>query len=172
MLQLMILHSLKEIAQVILHFNSWFFFPRKIYFYYISIYFSPIFLAVPEHAPLTKAECTFDRDSCAWRNTSTGDFQWRMAAVARRPANLLDKTYGAPVGYAYFDIFNTGSRLILTQFSGTSFQFLFLVSKSQYKSLKFIQESSFKNISRSNKVRMISPTISRGFADHMCFSFW
>ena len=96
-----------------------------------------------------------------------------MAAVARRPANLLDKTYGAPVGYAYFDIFNTGSRLILlTQFSGTSFQFLFLVSKSQYKSLKFIQESSFKNISRSNKVRMISPTISRGFADHMCFSFW
>ena len=35
-----------------------------------------------------------------------------MAAVARRPANLLDKTYGAPVGYAYFDIFNTGSRLI------------------------------------------------------------
>ena len=101
------------------------------YLYNISIYFSPIFLAVPEHAPLTKAECTFDRDSCAWRNTSTGDFQWRMAAVARRPANLLDKTYGAPVGYAYFDIFNTGSRLILTQFSGTIFQFLFLVSKSQ-----------------------------------------
>ena len=33
-----------------------------------------------------------------------------MAAVARRPANLLDKTYGAPVGYAYFDIFNTGAR--------------------------------------------------------------
>ena len=98
----------------------------------LYIYFSPIFLAVPEHAPLTKAECTFDRDSCAWRNTSTGDFQWRMAAVARRPANLLDKTYGAPVGYAYFDIFNTGSRLILTQFSGIQFfKFLFLVSKSQ-----------------------------------------
>ena len=54
-----------------------------------------------------------------------------MAAVARRPANLLDKTYGAPVGYAYFDIFNTGSRLISTQFGGTIFQFLFLVSKSQ-----------------------------------------
>ena len=25
---------------------------------------------------------------------------------------------------------------------------------------------------RSNKVRMISPVISSGIADHMCFSFW
>ena len=52
------------------------------------------FLALPEHATLIRAECTFDRDSCAWRNTTTGDFEWRMAAVARRPANLPDKTYG------------------------------------------------------------------------------
>ena len=49
---------------------------------------------MPEHATLIRAECTFDRDSCAWRNTTTGDFEWRMAAVARRPANLPDKTYG------------------------------------------------------------------------------
>jgi len=90
---------------------------------------------LPEHATLIRAECTFDRDSCAWRNTTTGDFEWRMAAVARRPANLPDKTYGAPVGYAYFDIFShTGGR--------------------------------------SNKVRMVSPTITKGIADHMCFSFW
>ena len=42
---------------------------------------------------------------------------------------------GAPVGYAYFDIFShTGGR--------------------------------------SNKVRMVSPTIYKGIADHMCFSFW
>ena len=52
------------------------------------------FSALPEHATLIRAECTFDRDSCAWRNTTTGDFEWRMAAVARRPANLPDKTYG------------------------------------------------------------------------------
>ena len=98
----------------------------------LYIYFSPIFLAVPEHAPLTKAECTFDRDSCAWRNTSTGDFQWRMAAVARRPANLLDKTYGAPVGYAYFDIFNTGSRLIIINAIWRhNFSISILASKSQ-----------------------------------------
>ena len=39
-------------------------------------------------------------------------FDWRMATLTKRPANLPDKTYGAPVGYAYFDIFNTGSRCV------------------------------------------------------------
>ena len=29
--------------------------------------------------------------------------------LQRRPNNLPDKTFGAPVGYAYFDIFNTGN---------------------------------------------------------------
>ena len=36
-----------------------------------------------------------------------------MATVTKRPANLQDKTYGAPVGYAYFDIFNTGARYVV-----------------------------------------------------------
>ena len=40
-------------------------------------------------------------------------FDWRMATLTKRPANLPDKTYGAPVGYAYFDIFNTGSRCVM-----------------------------------------------------------
>ena len=40
-------------------------------------------------------------------------FDWRMATLTKRPANLPDKTYGAPIGYAYFDIFNSGSRLVL-----------------------------------------------------------
>ena len=40
-----------------------------------------------------------------------------MATLTKRPANLPDKTYGAPVGYAYFDIFNTGSRLPRPWFS-------------------------------------------------------
>ena len=59
----------------------------------------------------------------------------RMATLTKRPANLPDKTYGAPVGYAYFDIFNTGSR--------------------------------------SNLVKMISPTITADPEQgRMCFSFW
>jgi len=66
---------------------------------------------VPHSAVVVKGECSFDRNSCGWRNTSTAEnFDWRMATLTKRPANLPDKTYGAPVGYAYFDIFNTGSR--------------------------------------------------------------
>ena len=76
-----------------------------------SLFYALTFSALPDHAQIIRAECTFDRDSCSWRNSSTGEFEWRLATVARRPANLPDKTYGgAPVGYAYFDIFNTGSR--------------------------------------------------------------
>lgn len=57
---------------------------------------------------MINAECTFDRNSCNWRNTSTSDFEWTLATLGRRPSNLPDKTFGAPVGYAYFDIFNVG----------------------------------------------------------------
>ena len=78
--------------------------------------FFKTFSVIPNHANLVVAECTFDRDSCSWRNTSTGDFEWRMATLNRRPSNLPDKTFGAPVGYAYFDIFNSGSRLDIHQF--------------------------------------------------------
>ncbi|XP_023328229.1 MAM and LDL-receptor class A domain-containing protein 1 [Eurytemora carolleeae] len=68
-------------------------------------------VTVPEPASIVTGECTFDRDSCGWKNSSNGEsFDWRMATLTKRPANLPDKTYGAPVGYAYFDIFNTGSR--------------------------------------------------------------
>ena len=60
--------------------------------------------AVPATANVVKGVCSFDRDSCGWRNTSTAEtFDWRMATLTKRPANLPDKTYGAPVGYAYFD---------------------------------------------------------------------
>jgi len=90
---------------------------------------------VPQPAMVVKGECSFDRDACGWRNTSTADnFDWRMATLTKRPANLPDKTYGAPMGYAYFDIFNTGSR--------------------------------------SNRVKMISPTIPASKDGKMCFSFW
>ena len=78
------------------------------------------------------------------------NFDWRMATLTKRPANLPDKTYGAPVGYAYFDIFNTGSRLV------------------EVDSL-----TPDLNPCRSNRVKMISPTISgSSTAGKMCFSFW
>ena len=37
-------------------------------------------------------------------------FDWRMATLTKCLANLPDKTYGAPVDYAYYDIINTGSE--------------------------------------------------------------
>ena len=67
--------------------------------------------AVPAKANVVKGVCSFDRDSCGWSNTSTAEtFDWRMATLTKRPANLPDKTYRAPVGYAYYDIINTGSE--------------------------------------------------------------
>ena len=73
-----------------------------------------------------------------------------MATLTKRPANLPDKTYGAPVGYAYFDIFNTGSR----------FKSPFHVPKHP------------PLFPRSNRVKMISPTITASESGKMCFSFW
>ena len=74
-----------------------------------------------------------------------------MATLTKRPANLPDKTYGAPVGYAYFDIFNTGSRLSSPFYPCGMHPRFF---------------------SRSNRVKMISPTITASESGKMCFSFW
>ncbi|XP_049780981.1 MAM and LDL-receptor class A domain-containing protein 1-like [Schistocerca cancellata] len=62
----------------------------------------------PVRATVRKGECRFDRDTCDWMNDTTerGTTTWRLATVARRPANLPDKTFGAPGGYVYFDLFN------------------------------------------------------------------
>ena len=68
------------------------------------------------------AECTFDWDFCTWQNTTTGDFEWRMATPQRRPANLPDKTYGASEGYAYFDIFSSIDGTTVSMVSPTIYQ--------------------------------------------------
>ncbi|XP_076309730.1 MAM and LDL-receptor class A domain-containing protein 1-like isoform X2 [Tachypleus tridentatus] len=35
-----------------------------------------------------------------------GSLTWRLASTSTRPANLQDHSFGAPAGYAFFDIFN------------------------------------------------------------------
>ena len=116
------------------------------------------------------AECTFDRDSCSWRNTSTGDFEWRMATLNRRPSNLPDKTFGAPVGYAYFDIFNSGSRLDIINLC--IFKIFILFNKTDVEFHCRLLSYYLNQILRQNRVKMISPTIPGGDSDSMCFSFW
>ncbi|KAL1130358.1 hypothetical protein AAG570_013296 [Ranatra chinensis] len=60
-------------------------------------------------------ECRFERDMCGWSNgTDKGSASWRLATATRRPANLADKTFGAPDGYVYYDLFNQilGSNMV------------------------------------------------------------
>ncbi|KAK3871532.1 hypothetical protein Pcinc_023337 [Petrolisthes cinctipes] len=65
----------------------------------------------PEKALTSGGDCDFQRDACMWKNiTSDPDFRWTTASVSRRPANLPDHTFGGPVGYAYFDVFNQNAR--------------------------------------------------------------
>lgn len=59
---------------------------------------------------VSSGECSFEKDMCNWRNSSSDPvYRWQLATITRRPANLPDKTFGAPVGYAYFDIFSQNS---------------------------------------------------------------
>jgi hypothetical protein len=54
---------------------------------------------MPLGAYIQVGECRFERDTCDWYNDTTQDkssMSWRMATVSRRPANLPDKTFGAP----------------------------------------------------------------------------
>ncbi|GLG93676.1 Uncharacterized protein GBIM_01019 [Gryllus bimaculatus] len=63
---------------------------------------------MPDSAHVRPGECRFERDTCDWFNDTTDKSHaaWRLATVSRRPANLPDKTFGAPEGYIYFDLFN------------------------------------------------------------------
>ncbi|XP_076343697.1 MAM and LDL-receptor class A domain-containing protein 1-like [Tachypleus tridentatus] len=90
---------------------------------------------LPSKATTVIGECSFVRDTCGWTNgtkeeqsspqvegpagsrVSTpihnrqfqldgGSLTWRLASTATRPANLQDHSFGAPAGYAFFDIFN------------------------------------------------------------------
>jgi hypothetical protein len=54
---------------------------------------------MPSGAYVRAGECRFERDTCDWYNDTTQEkssASWRLATVSRRPANLPDKTFGAP----------------------------------------------------------------------------
>ncbi|XP_069937459.1 MAM and LDL-receptor class A domain-containing protein 1-like, partial [Cherax quadricarinatus] len=65
----------------------------------------------PQKAITSGGDCDFQRDACQWKNMTTdSDFRWTTASISRRPANLPDHTFGGPIGYAYFDVFNQNAR--------------------------------------------------------------
>lgn len=56
-----------------------------------------MYKALPRGAKVRPGECRFERDMCEWTNlTDKSMASWRLATVTRRPANLPDKTFGAP----------------------------------------------------------------------------
>lgn len=64
--------------------------------YYMVIF---IITAIPSGAYVRVGECRFERDTCDWYNDTIQEkssASWRLATVSRRPANLPDKTFGAP----------------------------------------------------------------------------
>ncbi|XP_027199540.2 LOW QUALITY PROTEIN: MAM and LDL-receptor class A domain-containing protein 1-like [Dermatophagoides pteronyssinus] len=87
----------------------------------------------PPKAAAVYGECAFDHDLCGYRNqsgkapttnvipgkaalernknpnrlsVSKDSITWKLATSTNRPANLQDHTFRAPIGYAYFDVFN------------------------------------------------------------------
>ncbi|XP_046406809.1 MAM and LDL-receptor class A domain-containing protein 1-like [Ischnura elegans] len=87
----------------------------------------------PSAATVRTGDCRFERDICAWQNETQekNSPSWRLATVSRRPANLPDKTFGAPEGYIYFDLFNQNAgsnmvRLISPQITATQEEPTFL----------------------------------------------
>jgi hypothetical protein len=65
----------------------------------LADYFIVTTTAIPSGAYIRVGECRFERDTCDWYNDTTQEkssASWRLATVSRRPANLPDKTFGAP----------------------------------------------------------------------------
>ncbi|KAL7643743.1 UNVERIFIED_CONTAM: hypothetical protein RMT77_005749 [Armadillidium vulgare] len=66
---------------------------------------------LPEKAELSLLDCDFTRDACSYLNISTGGIdRWYYASITRRPSTLADHSYGGPVGYLYFDVFNVNNN--------------------------------------------------------------
>lgn len=71
---------------------------------------------VPLSAEVRGEDCSFEKGLCGWENiTSSGNDRtvtWQRAFVTHRPAQLLDKTFGATGDFVFFDIFTTNQKLI------------------------------------------------------------
>ncbi|XP_015520963.2 MAM and LDL-receptor class A domain-containing protein 1-like [Neodiprion lecontei] len=69
---------------------------------------------IPASAAVMGEDCSFERGLCGWENiTSSGNdraVSWQRAFVTHRPAQLLDKTFGATGDFVFFDIFTTNKK--------------------------------------------------------------
>ncbi|XP_012277059.1 MAM and LDL-receptor class A domain-containing protein 1 [Orussus abietinus] len=69
----------------------------------------------PPSAAVKPQDCSFEKGLCGWENvtSSVNDraVTWQRAFVTHRPAQLLDKTFGATGDFVFFDIFTTNQKL-------------------------------------------------------------
>lgn len=68
----------------------------------------------PTSAVVRTEDCSFEKDLCGWENITTSDndraVRWQRAFQAHRPAQLLDRTFGATGDFVFFDIFTTNKE--------------------------------------------------------------
>lgn len=68
----------------------------------------------PVSSAVRGEDCSFEKGLCGWENvTSSGSDRsvtWQRAFFAHRPAQLLDKTFGASGDFVFFDIFSPNQK--------------------------------------------------------------
>ncbi|XP_076240452.1 MAM and LDL-receptor class A domain-containing protein 1 [Calliopsis andreniformis] len=68
----------------------------------------------PASASVRPEDCSFEKGLCGWENITSSDNEravtWQRAFFAHRPAQLLDKTFGATGDFVFFDIFTTNQK--------------------------------------------------------------
>ncbi|KAG7208285.1 hypothetical protein KM043_014527 [Ampulex compressa] len=73
----------------------------------------------PASAAVRSEDCSFEKGLCGWENMTSSDndhgVTWQRAFLAHRPAQLLDKTFGATGDFVFFDIFTTNKKSIEVQ---------------------------------------------------------
>ncbi|XP_006560272.2 MAM and LDL-receptor class A domain-containing protein 1 [Apis mellifera] len=70
--------------------------------------------AKPSSASVRPEDCSFEKGLCGWENITSSENErtvtWQRAFLTHRPAQLLDKTFGATGNFVFFDIFTTNKQ--------------------------------------------------------------
>ncbi|CAK9817198.1 MAM and LDL-receptor class A domain-containing protein 1 (Fragment) [Anthophora quadrimaculata] len=68
----------------------------------------------PPSASVRPEDCSFEKGLCGWENITSSENErmitWQRAFLTHRPAQLLDKTFGATGDFVFFDIFTTNKQ--------------------------------------------------------------
>ncbi|XP_014480797.1 PREDICTED: MAM and LDL-receptor class A domain-containing protein 1-like [Dinoponera quadriceps] len=73
----------------------------------------------PLSAAVRAEDCSFEKGLCGWENTTASDndraVMWQRAFQTHRPAQLLDRTFGATGDFVFFDIFTNNKQSTTVQ---------------------------------------------------------